>query len=389
MKILNYLLLIIALGFMAIPVVGQQNEVTLGVGDKAPPIQGVTWLKGDPVAAFKKGHVYIVEFGYIGCPGCNIAIPHLSEIAEKYAGKATMISVFYNEKHSRMPRFLESMGEQIRYNVAIDDEIQKTMKNTWLSPAGINYAPSAFIINQQGRIVWIGSPHKGGGIDEVIKETLAGKALEKSVLKRELVAAYNMAARYAKDANKLDIAIRILDRAIKLIPEYFPFYMRKLDYQLRLDERKGLVFGQQLLEKYKNDPVILHRYMSSKFFSLYQGSIIKSPEAWDLVIAINKQAIQADPYTLRTFSMHRDIAMAHFHKKEYKEAIRVMEKAIGSLQKANFNEDELMNGRLEKYLVHTLKRIKEKQLEDKSLMSYEIICKKKLLGCTLSGISCR
>src|SRR5687768_5815604 len=65
---------------------------TLIVGDPAPPIAVRKWIKGDPVTNFQPGKVYVVEFWATWCGPCQAAMPHLSELARKYKGKAEVIS---------------------------------------------------------------------------------------------------------------------------------------------------------------------------------------------------------------------------------------------------------------------------------------------------------
>ena len=38
----------------------------LKVGDPAPSLKGAEWIKGEPIHEFKKGHVYVVDFGFVG-----------------------------------------------------------------------------------------------------------------------------------------------------------------------------------------------------------------------------------------------------------------------------------------------------------------------------------
>ena len=40
-----------------------KTDPKLKVGDKAPAIRVYKWLKGQPVTAFRKGQIYIVEMG--------------------------------------------------------------------------------------------------------------------------------------------------------------------------------------------------------------------------------------------------------------------------------------------------------------------------------------
>ncbi len=40
-----------------------QNEIKLREFDAPPALRPYKWIKGEPVTEFKKGNVYVVEFG--------------------------------------------------------------------------------------------------------------------------------------------------------------------------------------------------------------------------------------------------------------------------------------------------------------------------------------
>ena len=52
---------------------------TLKVGDKAPPLVGGEWVKGEPVSGIEEGKVYVLEYWATWCGPCIRAIPHVTE----------------------------------------------------------------------------------------------------------------------------------------------------------------------------------------------------------------------------------------------------------------------------------------------------------------------
>ena len=68
------------------------------------------------------------------------------------------------------------MGDQMTYRVALDDKSQETngiMAVNWMKAADQNGIPTAFVVNKQGRIAWIGHPM--GLNEQILEEILAGR----------------------------------------------------------------------------------------------------------------------------------------------------------------------------------------------------------------------
>lgn len=93
------------------------------------------------------GKILLVDFFATWCPPCIASIPHLTDLQKKYQTNGFQmlgISVDENPKEI-LPAFIEKMG--INYPVALS------------SPSvidgfgGVEYLPTAFLINQEGQIV--------------------------------------------------------------------------------------------------------------------------------------------------------------------------------------------------------------------------------------------
>ena len=155
----------------------------LKVGDKAPKLEISEWVKGEPIKGFEKGRVYVVEFWATWCGPCIAGMPHVSEIQEEYADKGVkIIGVNIWDDPKNVQPFMEDRGskpsgdELMSYTVAIEkkdnpkDVRNGVMTKTWMRAAGRNGIPSAFIIDQKGKIAWMGHPMS---MDEPLKKVLA------------------------------------------------------------------------------------------------------------------------------------------------------------------------------------------------------------------------
>lgn len=163
------------------------SSADLKIGDKAPPMKVAKWLKGTPVNSFEPGKVYVVDFWATWCGPCKESIPNLTKLAKKYAdNKVTFIGVDIwensvkgskSELAARVADFVTEMGDQMSYNVAIDTDLginSGIMNKTWMKASGQKGIPSAFVVDREGKIAWIGY-----GTDEHFDELIELVATDK------------------------------------------------------------------------------------------------------------------------------------------------------------------------------------------------------------------
>ncbi len=148
--------------------------ITLAEGDPAPPLAPGAWIKGSPVKQFDKGKIYVVEFWATWCGPCKISIPHLTELQKKYPDVTFIGQDVSEPDQSAVAPFVAQMGDQMDYRVAVDDVSQSPegkMNTTWMEAAGQNGIPTAFLVDKDGRIAWIGHPME---LEPYLQKLLAG-----------------------------------------------------------------------------------------------------------------------------------------------------------------------------------------------------------------------
>jgi thiol-disulfide isomerase/thioredoxin len=134
------------------------------VGETAPEISAKDWLnsKQPLTLAGLRGKVTLVEFWATWCGPCVQCIPHLNELQHKYAGQNFQLVSLVLEGHQTMDPFLTK--HQVEYPIGLD--------SSSLDDYGITAIPHAFVIDQNGKIIWSGhsaSPE----MDTVIAKALA------------------------------------------------------------------------------------------------------------------------------------------------------------------------------------------------------------------------
>lgn len=156
----------------------QAQEAKLSIGDAAPKLQVGKWVQGEPVKEFAKDKAYIVEFWATWCGPCRVSIPHLNEIHEKYKDKGLIVigQDVWERDESLVEPFVKKMGEKMTYRVTLDDKSKDedgAMAETWMKAAGQGGIPTAFVVNKQGKIAWIGHPMSLK--EQVLEDVLADR----------------------------------------------------------------------------------------------------------------------------------------------------------------------------------------------------------------------
>jgi thiol-disulfide isomerase/thioredoxin len=146
----------------------------LSVGDDAPALSIEYFVKGERVDSLPVGKVAIVEFWATWCGPCIKGFPHLSDLQEKYADDLIIISVS-DEALSTVEPFLAKPkhANVTRYTVATDPD--GSMHRDWMAAARLNSIPSAFLIDRDGVLQYIGHP---AAMDAALERVITGEAAE-------------------------------------------------------------------------------------------------------------------------------------------------------------------------------------------------------------------
>ena len=141
------------------------------LGDPAPELQIAEWVKGEPVklADLKGKKVAVVEFWATWCGPCRVSIPHLTELQKKF--KDVVIIGISDEEVATVRRYVERMGDQMDYRVAVDKD-NKTGEG-YMGAFGVDTIPHAFVVDKEGRIVWHGHPMDR--LETVLQDLQSGK----------------------------------------------------------------------------------------------------------------------------------------------------------------------------------------------------------------------
>ena len=144
------------------------------VGDPAPALTIERWLKGDAVARFAKGKVYVLDIWAPWCGPCLASMPELSEMQEKNANRGLVVIGLsgvdeYGSTLEKAQKALDDRASQVRYRIAWDKG-RETYERWMAVESGAGW-PWCFVVDREGRIAWTGHPSH---LNEVLEPVLAG-----------------------------------------------------------------------------------------------------------------------------------------------------------------------------------------------------------------------
>jgi len=280
------------------------------LGDPAKPLTLAKTVKGDAVvlASGKGKQVYVVEFWATWCPPCRDSIPHLTELQKKFKDKGVTFVGISDETAGKVEPFVKKMGDKMDYVVALDSD-RKT-SGDYMGAYGQNGIPTAFIVDKQGRIAWVGHPMSG--LDTAIEEIVAGTY--------DLAAAQKeFEGRAAKEAKMQE-----LNQA----------FMKYMEAASKADAKGLAELGKPLLDMADKDPQILNAIA----WNILTAPQIKTRDT-AFALEVAKAAVTAskekNPAVLDTY------ARALFDSGKKSEAVAQQKKAIAlapAAQKAEMED---------------------------------------------------
>ncbi|SMC97965.1 TlpA disulfide reductase family protein [Pedobacter nyackensis] len=318
----------------------ERPPITLKVGDAAPAIVAEKWIKGKPITKFEQGRVYVMEFWATWCGPCRASMPHLSEVARKYKKDADVIS--FNVKEliagknkngdyiTKVERFVSRLGDGMDYIVAADVR-EDVMWNTWLVASGRFGIPVAYIIDQTGKIAWIGHP---ASVEDPLEMVIAGTYNEEGKAKlalkvKELEAqskALNEALKTAEDAKDYKKALQLVDQLMPMSPFGVGSLAGK-KYKLleQIDVKKAHAYALEAMKIYENDPLTLQ-------------SVSEEISDYKLALKLMEKAAtkcdSEDPYAVA------DLAKAYYKAGDTKKAIETQQRVIDILNDTSLVEQK-------------------------------------------------
>ncbi len=314
------------------------------------------WLKGKPVEKFEKGTTYVVEFWATWCIPCKAAMPRLSKLASKYKNKAVFIGIDVWEQNvgmahrksiKQIKEFVDSMGRQMRYRVAIQDS--NLMEMSWLTASGEAGIPTAFIVNSESRLAWMGHPsHLHEILPKIVKndwdanEALLKRNSDKYLEKLDDSLSIEFNKFYIQNAGSTfylsDSALIAIADIIKTEPKlkYAPFITYATFTALLInDPTKAYEYGKVAIA---GAPYGYHPYHQIiEAINRYSDNLTLPPKIYELGAKAYQGMIAEIPYPeiVDIFKYYNKMVEWYWRANNKSKAIDAQKKAIKVLKKKN------------------------------------------------------
>jgi thiol-disulfide isomerase/thioredoxin len=310
---------------------------SLRIGMSAPALKVAKWFKGEPVEKLETGTIYVVEFWATWCGPCRATIPHVTELARKHSGQAVFIGVSVWERPTEktdegiaalVEPFVKDMGDKMEYRVAADG-IGREMAESWMTAAGRNGIPCAFIIGKDGSIAWIGHPMS---MDKVLDEVIAGtfdvqaeaRKQEAELRQQQERLKLERPIRDAMAAKDNKAVVQAIDKALAAQPDMEEDLMPvRFNALVQVDEAAGFAYLKALLEKgaFEKNP---HYAFNAAAIVSRNAEKLKNPDYALVVTALEKARAgeQDNPNVLAFYAE----MLAHAGRSV--DAVEVQQKAV-------------------------------------------------------------
>jgi len=196
----------------------------LTIGDPAPTLVNLRWLVGTPLevqppAAPSEGKVTVIAFwsAWSGASRESIAVlGRLKRHFENDGVRVVAVCVWPRDKNEDCSSLVSKLSQRWPVSFAVDGSGETA--RTWLDAAGSTSVPTAFVVDQRGKIAWVGSPFEG--LPSITRRAVSG-TLNIDTTKRQLARTARLDELAGK--NMVPAALLLTEELMSDDPELFGY----------------------------------------------------------------------------------------------------------------------------------------------------------------------
>lgn len=356
------------LSLLAVCLLGADAPPTeLMVGQMAPKLAVQEFVKGEPVTKFEKGEVYVIEFWATWCGPCVQSIPLLTELQHKFPKvKFIGIDVLENDLDT-VREFVAKQKAKMDYRVAIDkpgpmgEEVPGSMAKGWIEASYRQGIPATFVIDQTGRVAWIGHPFE---LEKPLQRIVDGKwdlaaaakkhaaevipVREKTILERKFAKAREAGGTPAD-------LVRVLDESFERYPPLQSEY-GSLKIILLMGEPAtrpdAVEYGKYLITEVHQENLVGLADLAIAILNQADGTPRKvHPEIGRLALLAvqTAQKVPGDREPEDNAGLADLMAQCYYALGDFPKAVATQRQALKLAEKTHLEDDEDMLARMKRY----------------------------------------
>lgn len=153
-------------------IAGAEARPPLHVGDPAPRLSGLKWLRGTGPEGWQPGHVYVLDFWATWCAPCLTQMPAHQELQDRYADRDVHLLgiALWSEDGPLTPA--QAMEEYRGLTYPLAEDVGDRAAEMFMARTSTNGLPAMMVVDDEGRLAWVGEP--GEELETTLEALLDG-----------------------------------------------------------------------------------------------------------------------------------------------------------------------------------------------------------------------